>query len=119
MKYLFLFKKNKNKFLKLTISKMKSTLAVFVIISLTLLNIVEISKGSNQLSNTSMMDVIQSILNHHEFITLNPREQLHVLVAIYNLLKGHYFKRDVTTSMPSTWKPNAAFKLKSQYNLFI
>ncbi len=91
--------------MKSAITKMKSTLVVFIILSLsTLLNIVEMSKGSNELSNKSVMDVIEVILNHHEYKALTSQEQLRLLIIIYNLLESHYMKRDVTTSKLSTLK---------------
>ncbi len=62
------------------------------------------SKGSNELSETSIMDVIQNILNDQEFLALNPQEQLRVLIIIYNFFKSYYMKSDVTTSKLSTLK---------------
>ncbi len=36
------------------------------------------------------MDIIQSILNDPEFLALSNKQQLHVLIVMYNAIEGHY-----------------------------
>ena len=58
-------------------------------------------------SHNSIMDVIQSILDDPEFISLSNEYQLKVLIMIYDILEGHpkvrpnKMKRDVSEAMSS------------------
>jgi hypothetical protein len=45
-------------------------------------------RGESQ--NVSLMDIIQSILNDPEFLALSNKQQLHVLILMYNAIEGHY-----------------------------
>lgn len=38
---------------------------------------------------TSLMGIIEAILNDAEFVSLKPQQQLRVLVVIYELLENH------------------------------
>ena len=45
-------------------------------------------RGESQ--NVSLMDIIQSILNDPEFLALSNKQQLHVLILMYNAIESHY-----------------------------
>ena len=40
--------------------------------------------------NASLMDIIQSILNDPEFLALSNKQQLHVLIVMYDAIEAHY-----------------------------
>ena len=40
--------------------------------------------------NVSLMDIIQSILNDPEFLALSNKQQLHVLIVMYDAIEAHY-----------------------------
>lgn len=59
-------------------------------------------------NTASIMNIIQSILVDPEFLALDSRKQLHVLIMIYQMLESHYKtrfgeKRDIGESMPSVY----------------
>ena len=59
---------------------------------------VESSQMDNQRyesQNASLMDIIQSILNDPEFLALSNKQQLHVLIAMYNIIEGHLQKQSM------------------------
>jgi hypothetical protein len=51
------------------------------------------SNERDESGNLSVMDIIQSILNDPEFLALNSKQQLHVLIIIYDALEAHYKKQ--------------------------
>jgi hypothetical protein len=47
-------------------------------------------KEKEKMSENTVMTIIQSILVDPEFLALNPRKQLHLLIVIYDILENHY-----------------------------
>jgi hypothetical protein len=44
------------------------------------------------------MNIIQNVLNDPEFLALSSRQQLHVLISIYNIIEGHYKSKVLLTN---------------------
>ena len=68
----------------------------FMLMAFSFAFMVETSDISNQRGKTNhsiLMDIIQRVLNDPEFLALGNKQQLHVLIAIYNIIEGHYNKQ--------------------------
>jgi len=52
-----------------------------------------LSNQRDESNNSIMMDIIQSVLNDPEFLALSNKQQLHVLIVMYNALEAHYNKQ--------------------------
>jgi len=75
---------------------MKLILIGLIFASLTLTFMVErtiAQKEKVTRTNPSIMDVIESILKDPEFLALELKQQLNVLIIIYNMLESHYKAR--------------------------
>ena len=44
----------------------------------------------NNNNNTSLMSILDAILNDPEFLRLDSKQQLQLLMIIYNMLEAHY-----------------------------
>ncbi len=51
-----------------------------------------VSIENNNNNNMSMNEILQSILSDPEFLALHARQQLQVLLIIYDMLADHYKK---------------------------
>jgi hypothetical protein len=73
--------------------KQITSIAVFILtIAVSCSNMVETSPiGIDQeiMNSISPMALIHLIIKDPEFLALNSRQQLHVLIAIYNILESH------------------------------
>jgi hypothetical protein len=52
-----------------------------------------LSNQRDKSENVSLMDIIQSVLNDPEFLALSSKQQLHVLIVMYNAIEAHYNKQ--------------------------
>ena len=51
-----------------------------------------VSNQRDESGNLTFMEIIQSILNDPEFLALSSRQQLHVLISIYNvIIRARYY----------------------------
>ncbi len=53
----------------------------------------DISNERGESEKLTLMDIVQSVLNDPEFLTLSSKQQLHVLIVIYDILEGHLQKQ--------------------------
>jgi len=75
---------------------MKFNLMIIILVSLALANMFEKTIAQkNGEKNSTIMDVIQNIVNDPEFLALDPRQQLHVLLVMYDIL-DRYYKSSMT-----------------------
>jgi len=52
-----------------------------------------LSNQRDESNNSIMIDIIQSVLNDPEFLALSNKQQLHVLIVMYNAIEAHYNKQ--------------------------
>ena len=78
---------------------MKSVLTLtFMFIAFAFAFMVETSDIRNERgesNNSILMDIIQSVLIDPEFLALSSKQQLHVLIVMYDILEGHLQKQDM------------------------
>jgi hypothetical protein len=53
----------------------------------------DISNQRGESNNSILMDIIQSVLIDPEFLALSSKQQLHVLIVMYDILEGHLQKQ--------------------------
>ena len=53
----------------------------------------DISNERGESNNSILMDIIQSVLIDPEYLALSSKQQLHVLIAMYDILEGHLKKQ--------------------------
>lgn len=64
---------------------------ISILISFALIILVQKNMANKEeKSNLTLMDVLQNILNDPEFLALNDKQQLRVLIMIYNYLENFY-----------------------------
>jgi hypothetical protein len=78
-------------------TKMKLIVTItFMFIALSFAFKVETSDISNERgesNNSILMDIIQSVLNDPEYFALSSKQQLHVLIVMYNIMEDHLQKQ--------------------------
>ena len=62
----------------------------FIVTSLIVVTLSLIFMGGKSETKSNTMDIIQSILVDPEFLALNARQQLHLLIIIHQVLESHY-----------------------------
>ena len=68
----------------------------FMLMAFSFAFMVETSDISNQRGKTNhsiLMDIIQRVLNDPEFLALGNKQQLHVLIVMYDAIEGHLQKQ--------------------------
>lgn len=85
---------------------MKLIFLTLIAVSLALMIERSIAVQVEEENTASLMDIIHSILGDPEFLALDARQQLHVLIMIHQMLESHLKirfgqKRDIRESMPS------------------
>jgi len=68
----------------------------FMLIAFAFAFMVETSDIRNERGESeklTLMDIIQSVLNDPEFLALSSKQQLHVLIVMYDIIEGHLQKK--------------------------
>jgi len=53
----------------------------------------DIRNERDKSNNSILMDIIQSVLSDPEFLALSNKQQVHVLIVMYNAIEAHYNKQ--------------------------
>ena len=56
----------------------------------------DISNERGESEKLTLMDIIQSVLIDPEYLALSSKQQLHVLIVMYNIIEGHLQKQSMT-----------------------